>query len=48
VHSYKWPKCSRGAAALVGLLGLLATISVGALDWRHQQRARRTAVQAAA
>ena len=41
VHAYKSPACSRGAAALLGFLGLLATLSVAALDWRHQQRSRR-------
>jgi hypothetical protein len=38
VHPFKWPSCSHGAALPVGLLGLVATAGVAALDWRHQRR----------
>lgn len=32
--------CSEGALLAAGLLGLVATVGVGALDWRHQRRRR--------
>lgn len=38
IHPFGSPGCSTGALAPLGLLGLLATGAVGALDWRHQQR----------
>jgi len=38
VHPFDWPDCSEGAMAPLGVLGLLATTGVAALDWRHQRR----------
>ena len=38
VHPFDWPDCSKGAMAPLGVLGLLATTGVAALDWRHQRR----------
>jgi hypothetical protein len=38
VHPFDWPSCSKGAMAPLGLLGLIATGGIGALDWRHQRR----------
>ena len=38
VHPFEWPDCSEGAMAPLGLMGLLATTGVAALDWRHQRR----------
>ena len=38
VHPFEWPDCSEGAMAPLGLLGLLATTGMAALDWRHQRR----------
>jgi hypothetical protein len=35
--------CSRGTLLAVGLLGLVATVGVGLLDWRHQRRRRAAA-----
>lgn len=35
--------CSEGALLIAGLLGLVATAGVGALDWRHQRRRRAAA-----
>jgi hypothetical protein len=42
-HPLRHTACSKGAALAVGLVGVLATAGVGALDWRHQRR--RTARQ---
>jgi hypothetical protein len=42
-NPFRHTACSKGALLVVGLLGLLATIGMGALDWRHQRR-RRTAL----
>lgn len=39
--------CSEGALLAAGLLGLVATAGVGALDWRHQRR-RRSKLEVAA
>jgi hypothetical protein len=38
VHPYHWPSCSHGAAAPLGILGILVTAGVAFLDWRHQRR----------
>ncbi len=38
VHPFQWPDCSKGAMAPLGLLGVLATTGMAALDWRHQRR----------
>lgn len=38
IHPLGSPGCSRGALVPLGLLGLLAAVAVGALDWRHQRR----------
>jgi hypothetical protein len=35
--------CSEGALLAAGLLGLVATVGVGGLDWAHQRRKRATA-----
>jgi hypothetical protein len=35
--------CSKGTLLAVGLLGLVATVGVGLLDWRHQRRRRAAA-----
>jgi len=48
IHPFQWPSCSEGAMAPLGLLGLLATIGVGALDWRHQRPRLATASGSAA
>ncbi len=40
IHPFHWPSCSNGAAVPLGLLGLMVTGGVAALDWRHQ-RSRR-------
>lgn len=37
-HPLRQTTCSRGALLAVGLTGLVATVGVGALDWRHQRR----------
>jgi hypothetical protein len=37
-HPLRHTACSKGAALAVGLIGVLATAAVGALDWRHQRR----------
>jgi hypothetical protein len=37
-HPLRHTACSKGAALAVGLVGVLATAAVGALDWRHQRR----------
>ncbi len=37
-HKFRWPSCSQGAAGLLGVLGVLATVGVGVLDWRHQRK----------
>jgi hypothetical protein len=37
-HPLRQTSCSRGALLAVGITGLLATMGVGALDWRHQRR----------
>jgi hypothetical protein len=37
-HPLRQTSCSRGALMAVGLTGLVATLGVGALDWRHQRR----------
>jgi hypothetical protein len=47
VHPFDWPDCSKGAMAPLGMLGLLATTGVAALDWNHQRR-RLAAAKAAA
>jgi hypothetical protein len=44
VHPFAWPECSEGAMAPLGVLGLLATSVVGALDWNHQRRRLLAAV----
>jgi hypothetical protein len=44
-HPLRRTACSRGALLAVGLTGLVATLGVGALDWRHQRR--REAAEAA-
>jgi hypothetical protein len=38
VHPFQWPDCSKGSAAVVGFLGLLATLGVGALDFRRHRK----------
>jgi hypothetical protein len=38
IHPFESPSCSEGAMAPLGLLGLVATVGVAALDWRHQRR----------
>lgn len=38
IHPFESPSCSEGAMAPLGLLGLLATVGVAGLDWRHQRR----------
>ena len=38
IHPFRSPSCSEGAMAPLGLLGLVATIGVAGLDWRHQRR----------
>jgi hypothetical protein len=47
VHPFDWPDCSEGAMAPLGLLGLLATTGVAALDWRHQRGRLGAATDAA-
>jgi hypothetical protein len=38
IHPFASPSCSEGAMAPLGLLGLLATVGVAGLDWRHQRK----------
>ena len=45
-HPLRQTSCSRGALMAVGLTGLVATLGVGALDWRHQRRKQATAAVA--
>lgn len=37
VHPFEWPSCSSGAAPLAGVLGLVATGAVFALDYRRNR-----------
>jgi hypothetical protein len=46
-HPVQHTACSRGALLVAGLVGVLATAAVGALDWRHQRRRRARAVVSA-
>jgi hypothetical protein len=46
-HPRHHTPCSKGDALAVGLIGLVATAGVGALDWRHQRRRRRKQAAAA-
>ncbi len=42
-HPLRQTACSKGALLAVGLAGVLGTLAVGALDWRHQRRRRARA-----
>jgi hypothetical protein len=44
IHPFSSPSCSEGAMAPLGLLGLIATVGVAGLDWRHQRRRLAPAV----
>jgi hypothetical protein len=44
-HPFHWPRCSKGAALPLGVLGVLLTGGVAFLDFRHQRR-RLTGVDA--
>jgi hypothetical protein len=46
-HPLRDTGCSKGALLAVGLIGLAATVGVGALDWRHQRRRRARAAEVA-
>ncbi len=46
IHPFASPSCSQGAMAPLGLLGLLATVGIAGLDWRHQRK--RSALASAA
>jgi hypothetical protein len=47
-HPIEHTACSKGALMAVGLVGVLATAAVAALDWRHQRRRRAKAAEAVA
>lgn len=38
IHPFASPSCSEGAMAPLGLLGLVATVGMAGLDWRHQRK----------
>jgi hypothetical protein len=40
IHPFRAPSCSGGALLPLGLIGLVATVGVGGLDWQHQRRRR--------
>jgi hypothetical protein len=42
-HPLRRTSCSKGALMAVGVVGLLATAGVGALDWQHERRKRAKA-----
>jgi hypothetical protein len=47
-HPLRRTACSKGALMAVGLVGLVATAGVGALDWQHERRKRAKAAAEAA
>ncbi|MGH9274488.1 MAG: hypothetical protein ACRDZU_07560 [Acidimicrobiales bacterium] len=48
IHPFRSPSCSKGAMAPLGLLGLVATVGVAGLDWRHQRKRSLAATRAPA
>jgi hypothetical protein len=46
-HPLRRTACSKGALMAVGLVGLIATAGVGALDWQHERRRRAKAAAGA-